>query len=134
MTALTLPFNVVGRVIHGEKRGKLLGFPTANIDVMLPEEFGNGVYAGWVQNVETLGERHQAAVYWGTKPTFNGTEPVFEAFLLDHTSDLYGKTLMVNIVDFIREDRTFESGEALKEQISKDVAQIRQRLAAPQIA
>jgi riboflavin kinase/FMN adenylyltransferase len=113
------PPEVEGIVVHGDDRGRELGFPTANLDVpeglLIPPD---GVYAGWALD-------HRAAVSIGTNPHFDGVERRVEAHLLDFDGDLYGQRLVVEIWALIREQRRFDSLEELVAAIGDDVAQTR---------
>lgn len=120
-------WRVEGIVVGGAKRGTGLGFPTANIPMPRGTVLGHGIYAVRV-NID--GERHQGAAYLGTRPTYDNGMPVLEVFLFDFDDDLYGKTIEVEFVDFIRPDRKFDSSEALIAQMEKDVARARDILAA----
>lgn len=109
------PFTVSGEVVNGQKLGRKLGFPTANINypegiVRLPY----GVYKG-----ESLG--HPAVINWGIKPTVSGKEECLEVHIIDFDKDLYGKILSVKIMDKIRSEQKFNSLENLKSQIKRDV-------------
>lgn len=113
------PYLLFGDVIEGNKIGRTLGFPTANLKV--PEEKlipQNGVYAG-----ETLlnGQLYKAAVHIGTKPTFNDDQPSIEAHIIDFEGDLYGQTLKLCLNYKIRSVRAFPNKEALIVQIKQDV-------------
>jgi riboflavin kinase / FMN adenylyltransferase len=108
-----------GVVFPGERRGRTLGCPTANLrlppDRVAPAD---GIYA----SVAILNEeRHDAVAYIGTRPTFAGGERVLEVSILDGTHELYGRTLTVEFVARIRGDEQFGSGEALSRQIMADV-------------
>ena len=109
------PPEVDGTVVVGDERGGTLGFPTANVAVtpglLVPE---NGIYAGFA-----LGTR--AAISVGTNPHYGGTERRIEAHLLDYEGDLYGQRLVVEFWQRLRDERAFESEEALVEQIARDV-------------
>lgn len=114
------PYLMIGKVVHGDGRGRSLGFPTANMTVdalkLIP---GTGVYSGYV----LLGETPKAAmIYIGSKPTFsNSGEIVIEVFLPDFDGDLYGQTLPVWIAHHIRGDQRFDSKEELIAQIQADI-------------
>lgn len=116
--ALRRPFALTGEVVHGEARGRELGFPTANVhvadDLVFP---GNGVYA-CVADVD--GARYAAVTNVGVRPTFGGVEPRIEVHLIDATVDLYGKTLSVAFIARIRDERPFDGIDALITQIGKD--------------
>ena len=109
------PFELDGTVVSGDQRGGTLGYPTANIamdaQLVCPRY---GIYAG-----EALG--HRAAVSIGTNPHYGGTERRIEPFLLDFEGDLYGKRLVVELWERLRDEAVFDSEEALIEQIAKDV-------------
>ena len=109
------PFELDGTVVAGDQRGGTLGYPTANIamdaQLVCPRY---GIYAG-----EALG--HRAAVSIGTNPHYGGTERRIEPFLLDFEGDLYGKRLVVELWERLRDERVFDSEEALVEQIGRDV-------------
>ena len=109
-----------GIVVHGEGRGRLLGFPTANLDsppdLLVP---ALGIYAGAV-----LG--HLAAVSVGTNPTYGGTERRVEAHLLDFDGDLYGQRLVVELWQRLRDEAAFHSEAELIAAIEHDVARTRE--------
>jgi riboflavin kinase/FMN adenylyltransferase len=113
------PFELDGTVVSGDQRGGTLGYPTANIamdpQLLCPRY---GIYAG-----EALG--HRAAVSIGTNPHYGGTERRIEPFLLDFDGDLYGKRLVVELWERLRDERVFESEEALVAQIGRDVEAVR---------
>lgn len=125
---LARPYRVSGEVVHGDHRGRSIGFPTANIAVwseqLLP---ANGVYACYAY----LGaERFAAVTNIGSRPTFGGTETRVEAHLLDFDRDIYGQVLTLDFVARLRGEQKFSSVEALIAQISTDVAYGRQLLTA----
>jgi len=120
-------FEVCGEVVHGEHRGRELGYPTANVSISphlaLPAD---GVYAGWVQ----VGKRYPAAISLGENSTFGSTKRTLEAYLIDVTDiDLYGKTVCVEFVSLLRPMVTFDSVATLVEQMGKDVSKARATLA-----
>ena len=109
------PVEVEGTVVAGDARGGTLGFPTANLAV--PSELlvpAFGIYAG-----EALGQR--AATSIGVNPHYGGEERRVEAFLLDYEGDLYGRRLVVELWQRLRDERAFVSEEELIEQIERDV-------------
>jgi riboflavin kinase/FMN adenylyltransferase len=113
---------VEGTVVSGDQRGGTLGFPTANLQVppnLLVPPFG--IYAG------AAGET-RAAVSIGVNPHYGGSERRVEAFLLDFAGDLYGRRLVVELWERLREERAFESEQQLVEQIAYDVEQTRAAL------
>ena len=109
------PIEVEGTVVAGDARGGTLGFPTANLavpsDLLVP---AFGIYAG-----EALGRR--AATSIGVNPHYGGEERRVEAFLLDYAGDLYGRRLVVELWERLREERAFDSERDLIEQIERDV-------------
>jgi riboflavin kinase/FMN adenylyltransferase len=115
------PFLFEGEVVHGDKRGRELGFPTANI---VPSDWlavpGHGVYAAWAHG-------HPAAVNVGVRPTFKtGRGLLIEAFLLDFDGDLYGDELRVAFVERLRGEKRFESVDDLVAQMELDVQRARE--------
>jgi riboflavin kinase / FMN adenylyltransferase len=118
---LGAPFQVRGEVVVGDRRGRELGFPTANI---VPDEAlvcpGHGVYVAHADGV-------CAAVSVGVRPTFGtGRAVLIESYLLDRDVDLYGHTLTVEFLSRIRGERRFDTVQALVEQMHRDVARTRE--------
>jgi riboflavin kinase / FMN adenylyltransferase len=113
------PVDVEGTVVAGDARGGTLGFPTANIRVepglLVPT---HGIYAGAAHG-------HRAAISIGVNPHYGGTERRVEAFLLDYSGDLYGERLVVELWQRLRDERAFESEQALIDQIAQDVEETR---------
>lgn len=114
------PFAVSGLVVKGDQRGRLLGFPTANIRVDLQLLIPRGVFLVTVEGVTS--DPWPAVCNVGVRPSFEGVGTWIECHLLNFDGDLYGKTLTVHFLDFIREEKKFSSIDDLKLQISKDVA------------
>lgn len=113
------PYEVSGTVIEGRKLGRELGFPTANVrlgDLQAPKD---GVWA-----VEVDG-RYRGVANLGMRPTVGGDEKLLEVHIFDFSGDLYGKTLRVKFLRFLRGERKFSSIEELREQIAKDAADAR---------
>lgn len=122
---LGAPFQLRGEVVHGDERGRELGFPTANL---VPDDAlvcpGHGVYA-------CLTDGRPAAVNIGVRPTFDtGRGELIEAYILDFNGDLYGKTLRLDFLSRLRGERRFQSAESLVEQMHRDVERARQVAAA----
>lgn len=111
-----------GRVIEGFGRGRKLGYPTANLELTHDVRPPAGVYGGKAKILEEDRE-FAALVSIGRHPTFGGNLPedLVEVLLLDFDGDLVGRTLLTEVESFIREQRSFENGEGLKEQIARDV-------------
>ena len=109
------PAEVEGVVVSGDARGGTLGFPTANLrldpELLVP---GYGIYAGWA-------EGHRAAISIGTNPHYGGEERRVEAFLLDFTGDLYGRRLVVQLWEWLRDESAFATEQELVAQIARDV-------------
>ena len=117
---LGAPFMLEGEVVTGDRRGRELGYPTANI---VPSDAiahpGHGVYAAWAHG-------HMAAVNVGVRPTFDtGRGLLVEAYLIDFEGDLYGQTLRIAFAKRLRGERRFESAEALVAQMERDVEDAR---------
>jgi riboflavin kinase/FMN adenylyltransferase len=116
------PFEARGKVVQGDQRGRLLGFPTANVEVSnrvcLPAD---GVYAGWYLRPD--GERHPCAINLGRRPTFyeHADHSLLEAHLLDFDGDLYGEVARVQFAHFLRSERKFEGIDSLVGQLKIDV-------------
>jgi riboflavin kinase/FMN adenylyltransferase len=122
---------VSGKVVVGDQRGRLLGFPTANVEVpnsiCLPAD---GVYAGWYERPD--GETHPCAINLGRRPTFyeHADHSLLEAHLLDFAGDLYGERALVRFGHFLRSERKFDGLDAIKHQLTLDVEHARAVLAA----
>ncbi len=117
------PYMLRGEVVPGDKRGRSIGFPTANVlpdpDAVIP---ARGVYAGFVR----FGEKEYAAcTNVGVAPTFRRAESRVEAYLLDFEGDLYGRVVDVSFVKRIREERRFSGVDQLIGQIRRDVEEAR---------
>ena len=132
--ALGRPHRVEGVVVHGERRGRDLGYPTANISP--PEHAavpGDGVYAAWLTVLEgrtepegvRFGQRYPASVSVGTNPTFSGTNRTVEAYVLDLSADLYGQHVAVDFVARLRGMEPFDSVDALIAAMGDDVERTR---------
>jgi riboflavin kinase/FMN adenylyltransferase len=127
------PFSITGTVIHGDGRGHTINIPTANIqiprDKILP---AFGIYAcrAWLN-----GQPHLAATSLGVRPTFYGDPPAptIEAHLLDFHQNLYGQTVMLEFIEYLRSEEKFNSVDALVKQIQKDISQTRKILGMKKI-
>jgi riboflavin kinase / FMN adenylyltransferase len=122
---LGAPFQLRGEVVHGDERGRELGFPTANL---VPQETlacpGHGVYA-------CLADGRPAAVSIGVRPTFQtGRGELIEAYVLDFDGDLYGRTLTLDFLERLRGERYFDSPQALIAQMRRDVTRTREIVAS----
>jgi riboflavin kinase/FMN adenylyltransferase len=112
-------WRVSGTVESGAGRGQGLGFPTANIRLDEGITLKHGIYA---VNAYTDGRKLQGAAYLGTRPTFDAGLPLLETFLFDFDGNLYGKTLEIEFIAFVREDAKFRSSETLAAQMQADCA------------
>jgi riboflavin kinase/FMN adenylyltransferase len=120
------PFSVRGRVMHGAKRGRALGFPTINLALpqtrLLPRD---GIYAVWAE----MGEgRFKAAATLGVRPAFGGGERVLEAYLLDFSGDVFGDEVEVAFVKRLRDEIAFANPAELSAQIARDVEDTKRAL------
>jgi riboflavin kinase/FMN adenylyltransferase len=124
--ALGRPHRLEGVIVRGDRRGRELGFPTANLltgpHAAVPAD---GVYAGWFVRG---GSRLPAAISIGSNPTFSGRERRVEAYVLDFDGDLYGERAALDFVARLRDMRTYDTVEPLIAQIHEDVAQTRTAL------
>ena len=136
MAAMLLgrPYPLRGLVVEGDRRGRTIGFPTANLEPeneILPAP---GVYAGALRLLDpgqpAAGSTFAAVANLGRRPTFQSADRVVpEAHLLDFDGDLYGRRVELSFESRLRAERRFSSVDALKEQISRDVEEARRRLA-----
>lgn len=122
-TLLGKPYAIRGRVAHGNKLGRTIGFPTANLLLNRQVTPIQGVYA--VQ-VETKAGCFNGIANVGNRPTINGTKPLLEVHIFDFNASIYGEGIEVRFLKKIRAETKFENFEALKRQIEQDVAQVKQ--------
>jgi riboflavin kinase/FMN adenylyltransferase len=109
-----------GIVRHGKKRGKALGYPTANVN--LSKKIPEGIY---VSQTKFEGKVYQSATFIGVATTFNERAFLSETFILDFDREIYGEWISVTLLKKIRDNQKFESVEKLIDQISKDVDEIK---------
>ncbi len=126
---------ISGKVIHGDRRGRELGFPTANIGVEDPNKLipADGIYAAKATLLPSLKSTKNGLVYNGAAnighaPTFGGKERRVEVFLFDFDRTIYNETILLQFYDYIRPDQKFSNAEALIAQMHEDVGQIKERL------
>lgn len=115
---------LTGKIIHGEGRGTLLGFPTINVEGDF-SGLETGVYAAWV---EVMGKTYRGAMNYGPQPTFGDSHTRMEVFLLDFEGDLYGEEAVIRPVRKIRDTKKFASADELRAQIDQDVVRVKQVL------
>ena len=123
-------FTLDGEVVHGQGRGRKLGFPTANLDTekeILPRD---GVYAVKVKWRE---DYYDAVINIGRCPTFDNSSPTLEIHLIDFTGDLYGERLRIYFVDRLRDEQRFSSVEALQSAVLNDITLARKRLSGARV-
>jgi len=124
---LTRPFAIEGVVEHGDKRGRTIGYPTANLSLghYLRPRFGIYAVRGRLPDGRVL----EGAANLGVRPTFEPARELLEPYFFDFSGDLYGQTIEVELVSFIRDERRFDGIEALKAQMGQDCDEARRRLA-----
>lgn len=133
----------VGTVVHGDARGRELGYPTANLEGIEVAVPADGVYAAWftrwLDGAVPPGQDGSdrvlpCAVSIGTNPTFSGTERRVEAYVLDRTDlDLYGEVVALDLVEHLRDTQRFDGVGPLVEQMARDTARCAQVLAAAKV-
>jgi riboflavin kinase/FMN adenylyltransferase len=134
------PFEIEGRIEPGDKRGRTIGFPTANIeldDYVWPAHGVYAVRAGIdtpVEGERTHTEWHDGVANLGRRPTFGGDAVLLEVHLFDFDEDIYGRHLRVSLIDFLRPEKKFDGIAALKAQIAEDATRARERLAGLAVA
>ena len=124
-------YEVRGEVVTGDQRGRLIGFPTANLAFEPDRAWpATGVYAAWVELAD--GRRFGSALNIGMRPTFDqrAEHPTLEAHLLDFDEDLYGQQIAVKFVDFLRSEQRFNGIDEISAQLKKDVEAARMVLSA----
>lgn len=118
------PYTISGRVRHGEKRGRQLGFATANIELNRITTPFLGVYAVRVHGLD--GKIYQGVANIGTRPVFDGKQLLLEVHMLDFSGDIYGRYISVEFVRRLRGEEKFSSVEELLSQIKNDIAEARE--------
>lgn len=119
---LTAPYQLTGKVGTGEQRGRLIGFPTANLVQPTSLVPVHGVYA---TSVRLDGQVYRAATHIGPNPTFGESVEKIEVHLLDWSGDLYGRDLSVDFIEHVRDIASFESVDILRQQLQRDVQKVR---------
>ena len=119
------PWFVSGEVIHGEKRGRTLGFPTANLRLDPACGLKHGIYA---VRARVGGQLVDGVASFGRRPMFDDGAPLLETFLFDFAGDLYGQTIEIAFIAWLRAEQKFDSIEALTAQMATDSAQARAAL------
>ena len=122
------PYRMSGKIVKGEKVGRTLGFPTANVDLRRRQSAVLGIFAVRVEGLE--GGPKDAVASLGTRPTFDGTKPLLEVFILDFDEDIYGNYIHVDFITRLRSEERFDDVDQLVAQMHRDVDNARSALAA----
>lgn len=124
---LESPFFVLGEVVHGRKLGRVMGFPTANIEILDKVYPPFGIYGG---KVKILGEDeiYNAVINIGKNPTLKPGEKSIEVHILDFDREIYGQKINVSLIEHLRDEKKFSSMDELKETIKKDVENWREKI------
>lgn len=117
------PYTMRGRVVHGQRLGRDLGFPTANLRIERRRSPLQGIFAVRVHGIEATPLRGVASL--GTRPTVGGVQTLLEVHVFDFSSDLYGREIEVEFVAKLRDEENYPTLDALVEQIHRDAAQAR---------
>lgn len=120
-------FFVLGDIIHGQKLGRTIGFPTANLRIDESSGLRHGIYA---VRLKVDGATHDGVASWGRRPTVDNGAPLLEVYVFDFSGDLYGKKVEVAFVEWLRPELKFDGLEALTAQIEKDCEAARRALRA----
>jgi riboflavin kinase / FMN adenylyltransferase len=123
---------VQGIVVEGDKRGRTLGFPTANVRLDPACGLKHGIYAVRVAIADAPETVFGGVASYGRRPTFDDGPPMLEVFIFDFSGDLYGRTLEIEFLAFLRPEERFDSAEALVAQMDRDAAEARAVIAAAQ--
>ncbi|WP_205481128.1 bifunctional riboflavin kinase/FAD synthetase [Sphingomonas arenae] len=123
---LTRPFAIEGEVLHGDKRGRELGYPTANMELGRYQRPAYGIYA--VRARLDDGSEYAGVASLGVRPTFEPPKELLETYLFDFAGDLYGRTVEVALHHYLRGEERFDSLDALIEQMRADEAEARRLL------
>ena len=123
---LTRPFAIEGVVVHGDKRGRELGWPTANVELGSYQRPAYGIYAVRVRLDD--GSEHDGVANIGVRPMFDPPKELLETVLFDWSGDLYGRTIEVALRHYIRPEMKLDGLEALKAQMTRDAAEARRLL------
>ena len=122
------PYRMSGKIVKGDRVGRTLGYPTANVDLRRRQSAVMGIFAVRVHGLE--GGPHDAVASVGSRPTFAGTKPILEVHLFDFDADIYGKYIHVDFIAWLREQEKFDMVEDLVAQMDVDADNARSALAA----
>jgi riboflavin kinase/FMN adenylyltransferase len=127
MRMLGRPYCMSGTVVAGQKLGRQLGYPTANVDLRRRQSPVMGIFAARVRGIDAAARN--AVVSVGARPTFSGSKPLLEVHLFDFTGDIYGRYIHVDFIGRIRDQLKFDTVDELVQQMHDDSARARQILA-----
>jgi riboflavin kinase/FMN adenylyltransferase len=122
------PYRMSGKIVKGDRVGRTLGYPTANVDLRRRQSAVMGIFAVRVHGLE--GGPHDAVASVGSRPTFAGTKPILEVHLFDFDADIYGKYIHVDFIAWLRDQEKFDMVEDLVAQMDVDADNARSALAA----
>jgi len=122
------PYRMSGKIVTGDRVGRTLGYPTANVDLRRRQSAVMGIFAVRVHGLE--GGPHDAVASVGSRPTFAGTKPILEVHLFDFDEDIYGQYIHVDFIAWLREQEKFDLVEDLVAQMHVDADNARSALAA----
>ncbi len=122
------PYRMSGKIVKGDRVGRTLGYPTANVDLRRRQSAVMGIFAVRVHGLD--GGPHDAVASVGSRPTFAGTKPILEVHLFDFDQDIYGKYIHVDFIAWLREQEKFDMVEDLVAQMDVDADNAKSALAA----
>ncbi len=122
------PYRMSGKIVKGDRVGRTLGYPTANVDLRRRQSAVMGIFAARVHGLD--GGPHDAVASVGSRPTFAGTKPILEVHLFDFDADIYGKYIHVDFIAWLREQEKFDMVEDLVAQMDVDADNAKSALAA----
>ena len=122
------PYRMSGKIVKGDRVGRTLGYPTANVDLRRRQSAVMGIFAVRVHGLE--GGPHDAVASVGSRPTFNGTKPILEVHLFDFDKDIYGEYIHIDFIAWLRDQVKFDLVEDLVAQMDVDADNARSALAA----
>jgi riboflavin kinase/FMN adenylyltransferase len=126
-TLLGRDYSIGGRIVHGEKRGRSLGFATANVNLKRLRSPVHGIFAARVRGLQA-DTALPAVAYVGPRPAFGGSRDLLEVHIFDFAKDCYGRYVRVELIEKLRDDRHFDTVEALRQQIARDAMNARHLL------
>jgi riboflavin kinase/FMN adenylyltransferase len=122
------PYRMSGKIVQGDRVGRTLGYPTANVDLRRRQSAVMGIFAVRVHGLD--GGPHDAVASVGSRPTFAGTKPILEVHIFDFDEDIYGEYIHVDFIAWLRDQEKFDLVEDLVAQMGIDAENARSALAA----